>query len=234
MRSAETIQLQQQLRQACRLNCEPLSIGSLTIELFRPQHPDTLLDEMLAKSPDDIDVRDERLPYWAELWPSSIALATYLVCERPLDPNLKVLELGCGLGLAGIAAGHQTPHVVMTDYQPTALQFAELNWRHNLTTPFRGEVLDWREPRQDLAADVVLAADVAYESRALEPLVHAFRELTRPGGRILLAEPGRKVAQGFATQLAEKLRCGHQVFPIRVRASEPITDIEIFIHEFRW
>lgn len=234
MPSAEKMHLQQQLSQACQLSCETLSIGSLTIELFRPQYPDNLLDEMLAKSPDDIDVRDERLPYWAELWPSSIALATYLVSERPLDPDVKVLELGCGLGLAGVAAGHQTPQVVMTDYQPTALQFAELNWRHNLTIPFRGEVLDWREPRKDLAADVVLAADVAYESRALEPLVHAFRQLTRPGGRILLAEPGRKVARGFATQLAEKLHCGHQVFPIGVRGSVANVDSEISIHEFQW
>ncbi|MDA0660686.1 MAG: methyltransferase domain-containing protein [Planctomycetota bacterium] len=234
MASAEIEQLQQQLRRKCALHCESLSIGSLTIELYRPQDPDTLLDEMLAKSADDIDVRDERLPYWAELWPSSIALATYLVRERPLDPHVKVLELGCGLGLTGIVAGHHTSQVVMTDYQPTVLQFAELNWRHNLTTPFRGEVLDWREPRQDLAADVVLAADVAYESRALEPLVRAFRALTRPGGRILLVEPGRKVAQGFATQIAEQLESRHQVFPIRLTDREFMADADIFIHEFQW
>ena len=48
--------------------------GELTIELLRVADVDTLLDRLPK-----IQFRpDERLPYWADLWPSSLALAKYL------------------------------------------------------------------------------------------------------------------------------------------------------------
>jgi len=224
--------LQDQLAQTCDLTREAIAVGSRNVELFRPTDPDTLLDAMLAKPDDDLDVRDERLPYWAELWPSSIALSRHLTLSGTLSRSDHVLELGCGLGLVGIVAGYHSQSVVLTDYDPTALRFAELNWRAHHDTPFRGEVMDWREPRVELAADVVLAADVAYESRALVPLVHAFRTLTRPGGRIFVAEPGRRVAHGFAAEIARQLTCHHRVAQMSVVRGNPTEETGVLIHEF--
>lgn len=221
-------QIRQQLDRQYQVICQSIALGDRTIELYRPAEPDVLLDQMLDQPPEHIDIQDERLPYWAELWPSSIALASYLRSVRLLNSNMRVLELGCGLGLAGVSAGYDTPHVLFTDYQAAALQFAELNWRHNVSGPFQGRVLDWREPCPELAADVVLAADVAYESRAFEPLVRAFGQLARPEGVILIAEPGRKVARGYVAQLAQQLRRTCQTHSLPVQLDTVTT--EVLVH----
>ena len=65
----------------------------LTLEL--PLDPEALLDE-------DAFDRDEFMPYWAEVWPSGLALARHVA---GLDlTGLAVLELGCGLGLPSLVA----------------------------------------------------------------------------------------------------------------------------------
>jgi len=51
---------------------------------------------------DEAFEREEFLPYWADLWPSAIELA-HVVARWDLAGR-RVLELGCGLALPGIAA----------------------------------------------------------------------------------------------------------------------------------
>jgi predicted nicotinamide N-methyase len=60
--------------------------------------------------------QDERLPYWAELWPSAQALANFILQNKYLFEGKKILELGCGLGLVGIAATIAEAKVLFTDY----------------------------------------------------------------------------------------------------------------------
>lgn len=66
---------------------------------------------------------DERLPYWAELWPSAVALAHYVAKHLNLDGR-HALEVGCGLGLVGVVAALQGARVLCTDYEEAALAFA--------------------------------------------------------------------------------------------------------------
>lgn len=43
-------------------------------------------------------------PYWARAWPSAVALATQILQRPELVRGARVVELGSGLGLAGMAA----------------------------------------------------------------------------------------------------------------------------------
>ena len=52
--------------------------------------------------------------------------------------------------------------------------------------------MDWREPTEDLRADVLLASDVAYEQRFFADLEHAFKLMMKPGGRIIIVDFKRK------------------------------------------
>ncbi|MFT7512131.1 MAG: hypothetical protein ACI9QL_001338 [Candidatus Omnitrophota bacterium] len=52
---------------------------------------DRLLEEMIAKGDDHPDVRDERMPYWAELWPDAIALASWNAAENGFPDAKKSL-----------------------------------------------------------------------------------------------------------------------------------------------
>ena len=143
---------------------------------------------------------DERLPYWAELWPSSIGLARYCVEEVSLLGK-KVLDLGCGLGLAGIAAAKAGAHVVFADYEADALQFARYNALSNLgaevvDSRIEFQLVDWRcdtiEP-----VDLVLGADLVYERRSFLPILNFLRQSLKTNGMAVFADPGRSTGMAF-------------------------------------
>src|SRR4051794_26660027 len=70
-------------------------VAGRQLVIHRPKNADDLIFE-------EEFLRDERLPYWAELWPSAIVLAERLSRER--GDSRRLLELGCGVGLGTIAA----------------------------------------------------------------------------------------------------------------------------------
>jgi predicted nicotinamide N-methyase len=179
-----------------------LSLPRRTVRLALVTNQEELLDQLLAKGEAHEDVRDERIPYWADLWHAAIALGRYLDQEDLVRPGQPVLEIGCGLGLPGIVAGLLGGEVTLTDYLPEALTLARHNWRLNLDRPVQTAVLDWRSPGDLPPASLVLASDVAYEARAFPALLPAFLRLTEPGGTIVLTEPNRAIARPFLDQLA--------------------------------
>ncbi len=180
---------------------ERLAFANLRLDIAHLTEFDRLYDELVARGEDHEDVRDERIPYWSELWPCAIAMADHLANEPGLVAGKQVLELGCGAGLAGIAASALGARVLFTDYLGDALAFAGHNWRLNFRETPETCLLDWREPDPELAAEVVLAADIAYEPRAFEPILAALPRLVKPGGQVLLSEENRYFAREFLDAL---------------------------------
>ena len=166
-----------------------LRTGELTI--LRPRDSEALIDERAFAH------EDEFLPYWAELWPSGVALA------RALDGRAlrggAVVELGCGLGLPSIVAARQGGRVLATDWASAALELLAANAARN---DARVETLqaDWTRPDELLARGpfaLVLAADVLYERRNVPVILDLLPRLVAPGGAVWLADPGRATAEVF-------------------------------------
>ena len=137
---------------------------------------------------------EEFLPYWAELWPSGLALASH-VTERDLD-GMRVLELGCGLGLPSLAAAQRGAEVLATDWAEDAIELLRQNAERNGLF-LRVARVRWSEPEPLLRAapwDLVLGADLLYEARNAEQLAELLPQL---GGEVLLGEPGRPYAKEF-------------------------------------
>jgi predicted nicotinamide N-methyase len=143
---------------------------------------------------------DGRLPYWADLWASSPVLAGHLR-QRPGLAGKELLELGCGLGLAGIAAAQAGATVVMTDYEEDALEFARFNAAMNLDPGELSRVtfrcMDWRNAEIPESFDLIMGADIAYERRNFDPLISLVRRLLRPGGTFILTDPDRDIGRDF-------------------------------------
>lgn len=170
---------------------------SVRLRMFMPRSSEALIDEAAFQV-------DERLPYWAELWPSAKALARHLI-EEPPAPGSRVIELGCGVGLPSIALARAGFEVLATDYENAALAWTKMNCRENEVTSVRVQSLDWRDVPQSVPRfDLVIAADVLYEARNVEPLAAAAERLVGPRGAILLADPGRRHLERFRSQMTAR------------------------------
>ncbi|MBI5446208.1 MAG: methyltransferase domain-containing protein, partial [Deltaproteobacteria bacterium] len=179
-----------------RVSRTTVAVEQLTLDFFRVANPNELSDSLDAESFGE----DERFPYWAELWPSSLALAR-LLARRGLPPGSEALELGCGMGLVGVTAAVLGARVTFTDFEADALAFAAANHALNLGALGSTMQVDWRAPPEGLTAPLVLASDVLYERRFLEPFLATLRRVLGPGGTALVAEPGRRIAEGTVERL---------------------------------
>jgi predicted nicotinamide N-methyase len=141
--------------------------------------------------------KDERLPYWAELWHSAVALAGYIHETTDRVAGMRVLEIGCGLALPGVVAASLGARVTCGDFEPLALKAAELNMLQNVPEcAAEMRVMDFRSPPKE-RWPLILAADVIYEKRFIEPLADFLDRTVTDDGRILLAEPNRLIAVPF-------------------------------------
>ncbi len=177
--------------------------SGLDVTVEQPDNTDELFDQLLQKGSDDPNVLDERIPYWAEIWPSSVGLSEFIADNGDLVNGKTVLEIGCGPGLPGIVAALRGGIVELTDYMQEAIDLASHNWSLNFSTQAKTSLLDWRSTG-NVKADVILASDVAYESRSFVPLLNALKSLVNPGGIVLLSEPNRKFTGAFFTALANE------------------------------
>lgn len=168
---------------------ERVRLGGTSLDILRPRSAEELISE------DDF-ARDERLPYWADIWPSSIVLATRLLLGGGAPGTL--LELGCGVGTVTAAAMRAGHDVLATDYYGDALLFTRANgWRATEREP-RTRLVDWRHFPADLGTfDRVVAADVLYERPYAALVAHAVARSLAPGGEALIADPGRIAAEAF-------------------------------------
>ena len=166
---------------------EVVPIAGRDLRLLRPRDAEALLDE-------DAFEREEFMPYWAELWPSSLALAR-TIAGRALR-GARTLELGCGLGLPSIAAAIAGGRVLATDWSAEAVAMTAANAERN-DAAVETLVCSWTAPEPLLARapwDLVLASDVLYEARNGDVLLEL---LPRLGPEVWLADPGRTTAAPF-------------------------------------
>lgn len=175
---------------------ETVVAGPLRLVIARPRSAEELIDE-------DDYARDERLPYWAELWPSAHVLAGALAA-RDLSGR-RVVELGCGVGLPSVVAALRGADVLATDWYDDALAFTRANARA-AGAAVGTRLLDWNDPPGDLVRpgggfDLAIGADVLYEERNGPALAALLPRLLRPGGEALVADPRRPHADGLMAPL---------------------------------
>ena len=169
-------------------------------EITRPDDFDVLLD----RAADD---PEQNLPYWAELWPSGIALAAELLNEAASLEGVRALELGAGLGVTAIAALQRGMSLLVTDYSPETLALCAFNTARNAGQTPVAMRLNWRKPEPEFLQLVgegfplVLAADVLYEERDVSPLRELVERIVAPRGMLWLAEPGRPPARRFVDEM---------------------------------
>ena len=173
---------------------ETVAVGDQSFTLFKPANADHLISEADY-------VMDERLPYWADLWPSARVLAATLLNE--VGGGRRLLEMGCGLGLATVAAMRAGFDVVASDYYDDALHVTRSNAARNLGREPRAQLVNWRAWPDDLGTfDVIMAADVLYETEYATLVASCIARALAPDGVAIIADPGRLALPAFRDGLS--------------------------------
>jgi ETFB lysine methyltransferase len=171
-----------------------LRIADRDLSLVHPASAEDLINEA------DFE-RDERLPYWADLWPSGRVLAAYVA--RLPGAGRSLLELGCGAGLVATAAALAGFDVCATDYYEDALRFTTLNVAAHTGHVPRTRLVDWRQLPTDLGRfDCVVGSDVLYERVYGHLVARAIDVTLKAGGEAIIADPGRIAAEEFTHDAA--------------------------------
>ena len=196
-----------------------LAAGSHQLEIFAPADPDSLLDDPTVEARYK---KDNYLPYWPVIWPSSLMLAEHILCSQDAPPAWpeghlatapRAIELGCGLGIAGIAAAKRGWHVTFTDYDVEAVEFAAFNagCNHIPSHLVEARHMDWRAPLE-AQFDWIIASDVLYERRLHPILLDAIDRLLAPDGVVWISDPQRNSAADFPPVAVERgFRIGNSV-----------------------
>ncbi len=209
-----------------------LPVSGRTYDIVRPGDTDLLLDRV------EFDP-EQNLPYWAEVWPSGVALADAITSDPSLVRGERALEIGSGLGVNAIAAAEAGATLIASDYSSDALLFCQENVRRNTNAPLTTLRFNWR-----LLGDrfwyqcgdpfpVVLAADVLYEKRDIVPMLALIERLVAPEGMLLLAEPGREVAASFLEMALDAGWAGPRVHHHGPWPDPKDRGVEVSLHRLR-
>ncbi len=174
-----------------------LEIGGRALRLLGPANFETLLDDprVIRRF-----AQDEYMPYWADLWHAAAALAERIAtapAPAQCEPPPTMLELGCGLGLASLVALARGWRVIASDYDDDALAFVRASARASGLPAPQTRYVDWRERYSDLRPDWIVASEILYERRHLEPIATFLAAHLVPHGRATIVDGCRTVADGF-------------------------------------
>jgi SAM-dependent methyltransferase len=210
--------------------------------LDRQQHADP------QGEADRLGISSAQWPLFGLLWPSGAHLAAHLAARlaahlaahlaarraahlathraaplalRPVLLAERILEIGCGLGLASLVAHRRGADVTASDVHPLAAAFLLENLRLNRLPPMKYRHGPWVAPTVaapgDLHGvfDLIIGSDVLYERDDLATLSQFIVRHAAPVVEVWIVDPDRGNRPAFNRAMAghgfgrEELRLGH-------------------------
>lgn len=213
--------LEGDLRSRYRTTESPVTIAvDEVVQILHPANADELISEK------DFEV-DDRLPYWADLWPSAVVLARFIRGLRGEGRTL--LELGCGSGVVATAAARAGFSVTATDYYDDAPQFARANAWRNATVDIAARCADWNAWPADMRGyDLIIASDVLYEQRNAPLIARVMAQSLGPRGEGWIADPGRAGAAGLSDWCASHALGCETVTQVPIEAGAHVHTVSLF------
>ena len=192
--------------------------GGLQLYVPDPDKVKPIYDQLIAINP------DIAFPFWAKIWPSSLALTAFLRKEPHWILSKHVLEIGGGIALPSFSISQEASSLVISDYSTEAVALMEKNIEYLGLHHARAMCLDWNHFPSSLAADTVLFSDINYEPEQFEALLTLIKQLLEKGATVIIATPERISAVAFAVTLEpyvtssvlETVETAHQTIDIRI------------------
>lgn len=189
--------------------CRAIELLGRAFDILLPADPDSVLEARLAAEQcGRVDANAASDPYWAALW-SSASPTAEAVLETSWESGESVLELGCGMGLVGLAALARGLQVTFSDHMEQAIQLALYNARRNGFQHARGLRLDWHQPPHVAPAErysAILGSDILYNRGNHGPILKTLGHLLAPHGVCWIGDPGRFNSREFLQVASKRFR----------------------------
>ncbi|MFL9483109.1 class I SAM-dependent methyltransferase [Chitinophagaceae bacterium LWZ2-11] len=179
-----------------QLELRTFTIRPHTVSLFQPKDEDVQKNYIQNKESENV-VK----PYWAKIWPASLAMSQFLVKYPNYIKGKTVVELAAGLGLPTLIASKYANEICCSDYLPEAVEVIKKSVEYNSITNVECKVLNWHYLPETLKPEVLLMSDVNYEPDEFNVLYKVFMQFLNTGTTIILSTPQRLIAKPFIEKL---------------------------------
>jgi predicted nicotinamide N-methyase len=165
-------------------------------------------------------------PYWAKLWPSSLALVQFFKTNTGLIKDKTVLEIGAGIGLPSFLIAGIAKSIQVSDYAPDAVALLNKNIQHLGLQNVHAAEIDWNNIPKGIKPEVLILSDVNYNPDEFDPLISLIKELVAVGTLVILSTPQRIMASPFITAVQELISQTHVEI---VAENEKLIEIRILV-----
>lgn len=140
-------------------------------------------------------------PLFGVLWPAGRVLAEEM-SHFPVAGK-RILEIGCGLGLASLVLQRRGADITASDHHPLAEEFLAANAALNGLEPVRFRLAQWSGPNPELGTfDLIIGSDVLYERDHVGLLADFLALHANPQAEVLITDPGRNHGNALSRALA--------------------------------
>lgn len=183
----------------------PLRFRYQTLEFINADiHVRTLRDTQQYYDTDDmahnLGISSASWPLFGVIWDSSKILA-HLMSDFDITGK-RILEVGCGIGLASLVLNHRAADITATDYHPEAKRFMDENVRINNDKLIPFIRTGWGDLDDTLGEfDLIIGSDLLYERDHINLLAGFIDRHTKPSCEVIIVDPGRGNHSHFSKKM---------------------------------
>ena len=208
------------------LELVPIKIEGTSIELWKVKRWKGAVETEYESEAEYIS----NFPLWIKIWEASIVLCEHL-SQGAIDTDAKILEIGAGIGLAGMMLGAMGYQVTVTDHNEDALALLKKNIEHNKLKNVQVKKLDWFHPDTEETYDIIFGSELIYKGDKINPLLDLFRKCIKPNGVIFIAHDiNRQNIEVFSNKAERIFQVGSSAKTLKTGSDKH----RIVIHTIRY
>lgn len=169
-------------------------------------HVRTLRDRQQYADADGIaealGISSANWPLFGVIWPSGEVLAHLMFGYK--IRGKRILEVGCGIGLASLVLNHRMADITATDYHPEAENFLQKNTGLNGGEAIPFVRTGWCDGGSGLGEfDLIIGSDLLYERGHVEQLSGFIDHHAKLHCEVIIVDPGRSQRARFSKRMAD-------------------------------